>query len=219
MQMDWLDSKLDDDTGNKYIIATHIYAGGRFKHDNTFKEQTLWTKNYNDKYFEMVKKHRDRIVIELAGHDHWEDLRMLYDKDGSEYRNLFIGNGVTPNFGQMPGFNTMKIDGQNMKPKELMQTILNIRPSWGNSTMPPLIDLPHTMIDYAKDYDFTDLTAESIYDRLHKFEFGNTRETVNYLSNKIGYNPNSNELDSGEARVESWSLLTKDHANADTYYC
>jgi len=75
------------------------------------------------------------------------------------------------------------------------------------------------MIDYAKDYDFTDLTAESIYDRLHKFEFGNTRETVNYLSNKIGYNPNSNELDSGEARVESWSLLTKDHANADTYYC
>jgi len=99
---------------------------------------------------------------------------MLYDKDGSEYRNLFIGNGVTPNFGQMPGFNTMKIDGNSMKPKELMQTILNIRPSWGNSTMPPLSDLPTHTIDYAKDYDFKDLTAESIYDRLHKFEIGNT---------------------------------------------
>jgi len=35
MQFDWLNSKLDDDSGNKYIIFTHIYAGGRFKHDDS----------------------------------------------------------------------------------------------------------------------------------------------------------------------------------------
>jgi len=43
----------------------------------------------------MVKKHKDRIVIEPAGHDHWEDLRMISDIDGTEYRNLFIATGVT----------------------------------------------------------------------------------------------------------------------------
>ena len=62
----------------------------------------------------------------------------------------------------MPGFNTMKIDGKTMKPKELMQTILNIRPSWGNSTMPALGDLPTYTIDYHKDWAFNDLSAESI---------------------------------------------------------
>jgi len=67
----------------------------------------------------MVKKHKDRIVIELAGHDHWEDLRMTTDKDETEYRNLFIANGVTPLMKQMPGFNTMIIDGKTLKPKEL----------------------------------------------------------------------------------------------------
>jgi len=33
MQMDWLDSKLDDDSGNKFILFSHIYAGGVMKHN------------------------------------------------------------------------------------------------------------------------------------------------------------------------------------------
>lgn len=63
--------------------------------------------------------------------------------------------------------------------------------------MPELSDLPRKTIDYAKDYDFTDLTAHSIHDRLHKFEFGDTRKTIDYLSDKIGYDPTANELPVG----------------------
>lgn len=65
------------------------------KDDQSLKADTYWNADWYKKYFDMVKKHKDRIVIELAGHDHWEDLRMISDIDGTEYRNLFIATGVT----------------------------------------------------------------------------------------------------------------------------
>jgi len=130
--MDWLDSKLDDDTGNKFILFSHIYAGGVMQHNvDTPEGISYWKEPWNQRYFDMMKKHRDRVIIELAGHDHWEDLRVDTDDDGTEFRNLFIANGVTPLMKQMPGFNTMKIDGKTLKPKELKQTILDISPTWG----------------------------------------------------------------------------------------
>lgn len=39
-------------------------------------------------------KYKDRVVIELAGHDHWEDLRLYVDKNGNKFRNLFVATGI-----------------------------------------------------------------------------------------------------------------------------
>jgi hypothetical protein len=39
-------------------------------------------------------QYKDQLVIELAGHEHWEDLRYYEDSDGNSYRNLFIAAGV-----------------------------------------------------------------------------------------------------------------------------
>jgi len=69
----------------------------------------------------------------------------------------------------MPGFNTMKIDGNTLKPKDLKQTILDISTTWGMQTLPPLNELPVRHIDFAKEYDFSDLSAHSIHERLEKF--------------------------------------------------
>lgn len=43
----------------------------------------------------MMKKYHSHIVLEVAGHDHFEDLRTEYD-NGQPWRNLFIATGVTP---------------------------------------------------------------------------------------------------------------------------
>ena len=56
--------------------------------------QDLWGSDYKNRYFDLLLQYKDQIVIELAGHDHWEDLRYYEDSDGNSYRNLFIAAGV-----------------------------------------------------------------------------------------------------------------------------
>lgn len=92
-QFDWLSSNLSKDN-HKYVIFEHIYAGGRGKHSNALKYEDLWTASYDDNYFDLLEKNRDRLMLEIAGHDHWEDLRVFEDANGELYRNLLVLTGV-----------------------------------------------------------------------------------------------------------------------------
>lgn len=73
--------------GRKVIILDHIYAGARY-HDG----QQLWDSDQNDEYFQTLRDYRDVVVIEVAGHDHYPDVRYhstrgvagLKDESGSE---------------------------------------------------------------------------------------------------------------------------------------
>jgi len=40
--MKWLEQTLKDGEERKFIIIDHIYGGGRFKHDDSKKAQSLW---------------------------------------------------------------------------------------------------------------------------------------------------------------------------------
>jgi len=40
--MKWLEQTLKDGKERKFIIIDHIYGGGRFKHDDSKKAQSLW---------------------------------------------------------------------------------------------------------------------------------------------------------------------------------
>lgn len=55
-------------------------------------------------------RYKDKVIIELAGHDHWEDFRVHVDDEGNTYHNMFVATGVGLDHKQLPGFNTMKID-------------------------------------------------------------------------------------------------------------
>ena len=93
--MKWLEAQLKNPSGRKFIILDHIYAGGRFKHDATKKAQSLWSPKYNEWYFDLWDKYKDNIIIELAGHDHWEDVRLNGNsKVGT--RNLIVSTGASP---------------------------------------------------------------------------------------------------------------------------
>jgi hypothetical protein len=96
-QMKWLAKTLEEATDRKFIILDHIYGGARFKHDNTKKAQSLWAPEYLDQYLKIWEQNSDKIMIELAGHDHWEDLRVT-DNDATNHpsRNLFVSAGISP---------------------------------------------------------------------------------------------------------------------------
>ena len=61
---------MSEDSDRRFIIAYHVYPGSRF---NNF---ALWNDRPNQVYFEMIRRHKDRIIIEIAGHDHLANYRL-----------------------------------------------------------------------------------------------------------------------------------------------
>jgi len=43
----------------------------------------------------MLDNNPGKLILEVGGHDHWEDLRSYKDKDGHIYRNLLISTGFS----------------------------------------------------------------------------------------------------------------------------
>ena len=60
-QFNFLESALaeGEKTGRKFIITSHIYAGGRGKHDDSQTAQNLWKKEYNTRYMDLVMQYTD----------------------------------------------------------------------------------------------------------------------------------------------------------------
>ena len=95
--MNWLRKTLKEEKDRKFIIIDHVYAGARFRHVDTKQLEILWTANNLYDYYRIWGENQDKILIELAGHDHWEDLRMSGGGTVEHNnRNLMISTGVSP---------------------------------------------------------------------------------------------------------------------------
>lgn len=66
-----MDKNLQDTTGRKFVIVTHIYAGARNKHNTKNASNNLWFTADATKYLGIMKKYNSKIVLEIGGHDHW----------------------------------------------------------------------------------------------------------------------------------------------------
>ena len=110
-QFQWLEENLKEAqaSGRKFILISHIYAGARVNHDDTQSVSSMWDSDYNSRYFDLLLAYKDQVMLEVGGHDHWEDIRVYKNKHGDIYRNLIIATGVGLDHGQLPGFNTLKV--------------------------------------------------------------------------------------------------------------
>lgn len=54
----------------KIVPISHIYAGTRVYRESG-EADMLWDKTWNEQYFKLMKKYKDVVWMELAGHDHW----------------------------------------------------------------------------------------------------------------------------------------------------
>ena len=57
-----------------------MYAGAKFNNENHGVKE-VWNANYTDWYFNLIKENKDRFLLEIGGHDHYEDVRVYYDSE------------------------------------------------------------------------------------------------------------------------------------------
>ena len=117
------------------------------EHDDTATTWTLWKDDYMTKYFDLLSKYEDNIIIEVAGHDHWQDLRVNRDENGN-HRNLLIASSISLRYRNLPGFNTFRIDTDRLVAYNLVETTLDVTATYGHDELVPLKDIPSYEIDY-----------------------------------------------------------------------
>ena len=98
----------------KFILTFHIYPGADI--DGEIKDQ--WMRNYTHSYFNMTHKYHHKIILEVAGHDHYADIRYHHSLDKKSYNlhNVVINAGITPTEFFHPGFTVFDIDATTMIP-------------------------------------------------------------------------------------------------------
>ena len=149
-------------------MIQHIYPGAWFySKDEVVHTENTWMPTYNQRYVDMIYENRDRIIIEVAGHDHVEDIRYSRRQDGKSARSLLISNAVTLNNHDLPGFTTFKVE--NFVPTDLMQYSLDITPSFGMSHIPSFESLSYNVVNYKKDYGLKDLRPKTIEGFINDF--------------------------------------------------
>lgn len=108
----WLEEQLSEESTRKFVIIMHVYPGARYKNF------ALWSNHSNSRYFELLRKYKDRVIIELAGHDHFTAMRYhsssgvldLPDPEPAfNFHNLLIAPSITPWYGNNPGISAFEI--------------------------------------------------------------------------------------------------------------
>ena len=110
-------------------MIQHIYPGAVFETNDKKEIKKNWDDNYNERYIDLLYKNREQVIIEVAGHDHSEDLRYSRSQDGKSARNILVAAGITSNSDYLPGFSTFKVE--NFIPKDLMEYSLDITKTYG----------------------------------------------------------------------------------------
>ena len=82
---------------------SHVYPGARYQ---AFE---MWNEEPNSWYFGMLEEHQDKILIELAGHDHFPSLRAHAGEQGGLFHNLFVAPSITPWYKNNPGVTSFEI--------------------------------------------------------------------------------------------------------------
>ena len=89
----------------------------------------------------MLRKYKDKIVIELAGHDHYTAMRYhsssgVLDFEDPEikynFHNLIIGPSLTPWYSNNPGVSVLEFS-ENLVPENMQTTFLNLAPTIGKN--------------------------------------------------------------------------------------
>ena len=213
-QQNWIENNLK--SGRNYVLLDHIYAGARFKHDTTEKPSELWYTKFNDWYFDLMDTYKSKIVIEIAGHDHFQDVRTFYRATKGAIRNLIVAPGVSPDHGQLPGFNTLKIDLDTMKAYDLVQTSADITAAYGQSQV---TSVPYYQMKFT-DYGFSDLTPSGIAKSVQSLQKGGFSTVKDYLSDKLGFPHADSKLFAlGLDASRSFGLINAKHTEAPEFFC
>ena len=135
-QLNWLESALNSsEPDHRFILTFHIYAGSQIWKNSNGLVWNQWNANYTSRYAKIIRDNHEKIILEVAGHDHIGDLRFsnqVYapaeEKNGANFsfHNIIIAPAVTPNSLSQPGYTIFKLDDQTMTTKDLKMVFFPI---------------------------------------------------------------------------------------------
>ena len=161
----------------------------------------MWYPEDDATYFALIQEYRDVIALELAGHDHYADVRhgVGLDADGDEFNfhNLIIIPGVTPNHDQNPGVALLEIDGD--VPKNMKMEFLDLEDTIGLTDIPAYEDLTFRSLDLKKDFGLKDLTPDGMSEFTASLE-ADWEVSIEYALAKLGF-------DESIALEREWGIL------------
>ena len=200
----------------------HEYAGGRWH------EEQLWKTHYNQRYFELLRTYHDVVAIEVAGHDHYGDLRYhssnnlagLDDISGSTIfmHNLLVTPGCTTYGKSNPGIAMFELNG-DLVPHNLRFEFLDLDATFGKTSV-PYSEAKFWSVDYAQQYGLQMLDGASVHNFYTTLKNQSEDDTLNYLIAKIGFDPaDPTQRDQALAIYEGKDLVTSSKHHVGEYLC
>ncbi len=107
----WLEAQLQDARKHhdKVWLAYHIPPGIDGHSSSRAKSVvTMWKPVYADGFNKLLDEYRATIELNLAGHTHLDDIRLVKTEHTTTL--VLINPGVSPNVGQNPAFRVMTVD-------------------------------------------------------------------------------------------------------------
>ena len=91
-------------------------------------------------YFELLQRYKDKVIIEVGGHDHFTSMRYhttrgILDTDESPddslFHNILVNPSLTPWYANNPGVSAIEIDEETLVPHNYQATYMNLKPTIG----------------------------------------------------------------------------------------
>lgn len=162
-------------TADKFILISHIYESANFN-AKSFKN---WAENERQtRFYQLMWAFKDRIILEVAGHDHISDLRthsasQLFNHidlclietpeyAGQYFTSKLINPGVTPIENSQPGFATFNYMSDSKTLTDLKMTFLQIESTYGLPMDATIADMDFFEVDYKGIFGLNPINGEQI---------------------------------------------------------
>lgn len=195
----------------------HIYETAGWW-DTAFAQ---WKENdYQQRYFKLMEEHRDKIVFEVAGHDHLSDFRTnkIEGTTDQYYLNKVIFPGFTSATFQMPGYATFWYDTDTGKATEVKMTFVNLQDSYGKPESTEYTDLKWLEVDYNDKFGLEDLSGEQMQ-KLADMLLNDQSKARKFALNKMGVDPNDTVqmADAIDAFKSQWDSICQSSTVDDVF--
>ena len=109
----------------------------------------------------MLQEHKDKIIMEVGGHDHFTSMRYhttrdvldtSSEPDSSLFHNILVNPSMTPWYGNNPAVSAIEIDDDTLIPHSYNASYLNLQPTIGKQARTPFNKLEFRDLDYAKEF-------------------------------------------------------------------
>lgn len=144
----------------------HIYETADWWNGKGFSN--WFENNYQETYFSIMKKYKDKISLEVTGHNHLAGMRIqsLGDSDDSDeyYLSKVIFPGLTAASATQPGFASFVYDTDSATIEELEFTYVDVNGSIGKPEDTPFDELTWLKVDFTEKFDLPIIDGDSIAD-------------------------------------------------------